>query len=50
MQSLLERQLDLELEYSTASLVAGQEQILDAFRQGRATDVGSIKLYGTGKD
>lgn len=44
MQSLLERQLDLELEYSTASLVAGQEQILDAFRQGRATDVGSGRI------
>ncbi|QGH73773.1 DNA directed RNA polymerase [Vibrio phage vB_VhaP_VH-5] len=42
--SVLERQLALEEEYTTASLVAGQEQVLDAFRQGRATDVGSGRI------
>lgn len=42
--SLLERQLALEEEYSTNSLIAGQEQILSAFRQGRAADVGSGRI------
>lgn len=41
---LLQRQIELEENYSTASLVAGQQQILDAFKQGRASDVGSGRL------
>lgn len=42
--SLYQRQIELEDEYSTASLVAGQQQILEAFKQGRATDVGTGRL------
>lgn len=42
--SLYQRQLELEEEYSTASLVAGQEQILSAFAQGRAADVGTGRI------
>ena len=42
--TLYQRQIDLEDEYSTASLVAGQQQILEAFKQGRATDVGTGRL------
>ena len=42
--SLYQRQIALEDEYSTASLVAGQQQILEAFKQGRATDVGTGRL------
>lgn len=42
--SLYQRQIELEEAYSTASLIAGQEQVLDAFRQGRATDVGSGRI------
>lgn len=42
--SLYQRQIELEEEYSTASLVAGQQQILDAFKQGRITDVGTGRL------
>lgn len=42
--SLYQRQIELEEEYSTMSLVAGQQQILDAFKQGRVTDVGTGRL------
>lgn len=42
--SLYQRQLELEEKYSTMSLVAGQQQILDAFKQGRASDVGSGRI------
>lgn len=42
--SLHQRQVALEEEYSTASLVAGQQQVLDAFKQGRAADVGSGRI------
>lgn len=41
---LLQKQIELEETYSTASLVAGQKQIMDAFKQGRASDVGSGQL------
>ena len=41
---LLQKQIELEEAYSTASLVAGQQQIIDAFKQGRASDVGSGRL------
>ena len=35
------RQLELEDEYSTASLAAGQQAVIDAYASGRATDIGS---------
>lgn len=44
MQDLHQRQVMLEEEYSTMSLVAGQKQVLDAFKQGRATDVGQGRI------
>lgn len=44
MQDLYSRQIALEEEYSTESLVAGQQQILDAFKQGRAADVGTGRI------
>ena len=44
MQDLYQRQLELEEEYSNASIAAGQKQVLDAFKQGRATDVGSGRI------
>lgn len=44
MQDLLQRQIELEEEYSTASLVAGQKQVLDAFQQGRAADIGQGRI------
>lgn len=44
MQDLHQRQIELEEEYTTASLVAGQKQILDAFKQGRAADVGQGRI------
>ena len=44
MQDLYQRQIDLEEEYSTASLVAGQKQVLDAFEQGRAADIGQGRI------
>lgn len=44
MEDLYQRQLDLEDQYSTASLVAGQQQIIDAFKQGRASDVGTGRI------
>ncbi len=42
--NLYQRQLELEEDYSTKSIVAGQQMILDAFKQGRASDVGSGQL------
>ena len=42
--SLYQRQVELEDEYSTASLIAGQQLILDAFEQGRAADVGTGRI------
>ena len=44
MSDLYQRQLSLEEEYSNASIAAGQKQVLDAFKQGRATDVGSGRI------
>lgn len=44
MQDLHQRQLMLEEEYTTLSLVAGQKQVLDAFKQGRAADVGQGRI------
>lgn len=44
MQDLHQRQIELEEEYSTMSLVAGQKQVLDAFKQGRAADVGQGRI------
>ncbi|QHJ85737.1 MAG: hypothetical protein [Bacteriophage sp.] len=35
------RQLQLEDEYSTTSIAAGQQAILDAYATGRATDIGA---------
>lgn len=40
---LYEQQLQLEQEYSTESLALGQKAIIDAYAQGRATDVGAGK-------
>lgn len=42
--SLYDKQIALENEYSTASLVAGQKQVLYALKQGRATDIGAGRL------
>jgi DNA-directed RNA polymerase len=42
--SVYQRQLELEEKYSTASLIAGQQQVMDAFKQGRATDVGKGRI------
>lgn len=44
MNDLYTRQIELEEEYSTNSLIAGQQQILDAFKQGRAADVGTGRI------
>lgn len=41
---LYQRQIELEEKYSTMSLVAGQQQIIDAFKQGRAADVGTGRI------
>lgn len=41
---LYAKQLELEEKYSTASLIAGQQQVLDAFKQGRASDVGAGRI------
>ena len=38
------RQLELEDEYSTASLAAGQQAVIDAYASGRATDIGSGQI------
>lgn len=44
MTDLYSKQIALEEEYSTSSLIAGQQQILDAFKQGRAADVGAGRI------
>jgi len=44
MQDLYQRQIELENEYSTASIAAGQQAVLDAFTQGRATDIGAGRI------
>ena len=44
MLDLYNRQIALEEEYSTTSLIAGQQQIIDAFKQGRAADVGTGRI------
>lgn len=44
MSDLYSKQIALEEEYSTSSLIAGQQQILDAFKQGRAADVGAGRV------
>ena len=44
MQDLYQRQIALELEYSNASVAAGQQAVLDAFTQGRATDIGTGRI------
>ena len=44
MTTLYDRQLELEEKYSTASLIAGQQQVVDAFKQGRASDLGSGRV------
>lgn len=41
---LYQRQIELEEKYSTMSLVAGQQQVLDAFKQGRASDIGAGRI------
>lgn len=42
--SLYQRQIELEEAHTTASLIAGQELILNAFAQGRAADVGTGRI------
>lgn len=42
--SLYHRQIELEEAHTTASLIAGQELILNAFAQGRAADVGTGRI------
>ena len=42
--SLYQRQIELEEAHTTASLIAGQELILQAFAQGRAADVGTGRI------
>lgn len=37
---LYARQLEIEADYSTAALVAGQRSVIQAFEQGRASDLG----------
>lgn len=44
MTTLYDRQLELEEEYSTKSIVAGQQAILDAFAQGRVDDISAGRL------
>ena len=41
---LYQRQLNLEDTYSTESLVLGQEFVLNAFKQGRVTDIGTGRI------
>ena len=41
---LHQRQIELEREYSNESIIASQKQVLDAFIQGRATDVGTGRI------
>jgi DNA-directed RNA polymerase len=42
--NLYERQMQLEYEYSTESAIASQKQVLDALKQGRASDVGQGRV------
>ena len=44
MQDLYQRQIELENEYSNESVAAGQQAVLDAFTQGRATDIGTGRI------
>lgn len=44
MSDLYERQLALEETYSTDSIIRSQKQVLDAFAQGRASDMGSGRI------
>lgn len=41
MSDLYQRQMDLEESYSTESIIASQKQVLDAFAQGRGSDIGA---------
>lgn len=44
MNDLITRQIELEDEYSNASIAAGQRAVLDAFAQGRAADIGTGRI------
>ena len=44
MQDLYQKQIELEEEYSTSSIAAGQQAVLDAFKQGRAADIGTGRI------
>ena len=44
MQDLYQKQIALEEEYSNASIAAGQQAVLDAFKQGRAADIGTGRI------
>lgn len=44
MSDLYERQVALEEAYSTESVIASQKQVLDAFKQGRASDMSSGRI------
>lgn len=44
MQDLYQKQIELEDEYSTSSIAAGQQAVLDAFKQGRAADIGTGRI------
>lgn len=44
MQDLYQKQIALEEEYSTSSIAAGQQAVLDAFKQGRAADIGTGRI------
>lgn len=44
MQDLYQKQIALEEEYSSSSIAAGQQAVLDAFKQGRAADIGTGRI------
>ncbi|UYE92411.1 RNA polymerase [Acinetobacter phage BM12] len=44
MSDLYQRQIALEETYSHDSIIAGQKQVLDAYQQGRAADVGTGRI------
>lgn len=44
MQDLYTKQIELEDEYSTQSILDSQQQVLDAYAQGRAADIGRGRI------
>lgn len=44
MQDLYQKQIELEEEYANQSIIESQQQVLDAYAQGRAADVGRGRI------